>query len=126
MRVAEGWTKTMALGIVVFGAVSFTTLFDWGVMAWICAIPALFFGLQAVGLPIVLLCELGEKLGLLRRHWRPVVDEFFVVLVMVLVSTRWLVPWMVNVFAVFFLSMYGLRWVLRKHWVAGEPEEVQG
>ena len=32
----------------------------------------------------------------------------------------------VNVFAVFFLSMYGLRWVLRKHWVAGEPEEVQG
>jgi len=125
MRFAAAWTALMsvALALLVTGACA--SWFGGSLLAWLLAIPAMFLALHLVGLPVVLLCELGERVKLVRRAWRPLVDEVLVVALCVAAASWTFASGVALAAAGFFGLMYLLRLCLHRLWKPGEPEEVQ-
>ncbi len=125
MRVAAAWTMAMSIALAILVMAACALAFGGGFLAWLFAVPAMFVALHLCALPVVLLCELAEKTRLLRRAWRPLVDEILVVSLLIALASLVLPRPVTLAVAGFFAMMYLLRFCLCRHWVPGEPEEVQ-
>jgi hypothetical protein len=119
------WTTLMAVAIACDATAIAFMLLGGGGIGWLLAFPLMFFGLQILGLPVVLVCELAERIRIVRRAWRPLVDEILIVGCLCLLGFWWLPKPVAIGFGGLFSTMYLLRLLARKSWIPGEAVEVE-
>ena len=115
----------MAFAIAALGVTIFARCWGGGAAAWLFAPLAVFVGLQVIGLLIVLPCELLDRCGIVPRDWRPYLHDSLLHGALLGLGYRVVeMPWMGWILA-YFALMHGLRLLLMRAWIAGEPVEVE-
>ena len=125
MKLPATWTQVMALAIAAYSTVLFATLFGGTWLAWLCALPAMFVGLQVFGVPVVVLCEMAERSKILPGKLRPLIDEMVIVGGISGAGVWLLSTWVATAVTVFFGAMYAFRLIAASLWLPGEAEEIQ-
>ena len=124
MRFAADWTVAMAIAIASFGVLLCGIGLGGGVIAWLVSLPVVFVGIHAIGIPVVLLTEIAEKIGIVPFRLRALAHEWLLVSVLLLIGWLILAEPVALGATEFFAVMFVLRVLFSRCWKPGEPLEI--
>ena len=109
MKFAQHWTTAMSVGIAAYGMALVAHLCGGGFLGWVVALPGMFVGLHLVGIPLVLVCEIGERARIIPRRWRTGIHELLLVTTLLVVGLPFLPTTVSGLFTAFLMLKLLLR-----------------